>query len=68
MRVVVRSLVKGLGIILPIVITIELLRWLLVTVETRMAPLLENGSPQGLLHSLKKGGAWRLLAFSLSVL
>lgn len=41
MRVVVRSLVKGLGIILPIVITIELLRWLLVTVETRMAPLLE---------------------------
>lgn len=41
MRIVIRSLVKGLGIILPIIITIELLRWLLVTVETRMSPALE---------------------------
>ncbi|MCH8500651.1 MAG: DUF502 domain-containing protein [Aliidiomarina sp.] len=40
MKILLRSLFKGLGIILPLVITIELLRWLLVTVETRLAPVL----------------------------
>lgn len=42
MKILLRSLFKGLGIILPLIITIELLRWLLVTVETRLAPVLET--------------------------
>ena len=41
MKIIAKSLAKGLAIILPIVITIELIRWLLVTIESRLAPLLE---------------------------
>ncbi|MBM35480.1 MULTISPECIES: DUF502 domain-containing protein [unclassified Arsukibacterium] len=41
MRVIVKSLLAGLAIILPLVITIELLRWLLHTVETLLSPLLQ---------------------------
>ncbi|MBV2128995.1 DUF502 domain-containing protein [Arsukibacterium indicum] len=41
MKVIVKSLLKGLAIILPLVITIEVLRWLLAMVETGLAPLLQ---------------------------
>lgn len=41
MKIIAKSLAKGLAIILPIVITIELMRWLLVTVESWLSPLLE---------------------------
>jgi uncharacterized membrane protein len=41
MKVIIKSLLKGLVIILPLVITIELLRWLLQTVEAWLAPLLQ---------------------------
>ena len=41
MKVVVKSLLTGLAIVLPLIITIELLRWLLLTVETGLAPLLQ---------------------------
>lgn len=41
MRVIIKSLLAGLAIVLPLVITIELLRWLLHTVETQLSPLLQ---------------------------
>lgn len=41
MKIIVKSLFKGLAIVLPLVITIELLRWLLLTVETVLAPVLQ---------------------------
>lgn len=41
MKLVIRSLLKGLAIILPLVITIEVIRWLLITIESRLAPVLE---------------------------
>jgi uncharacterized membrane protein len=41
MRIIIKSLLAGLAIILPLVITIELLRWLLHTVETLLSPLLQ---------------------------
>ncbi|GGW56033.1 DUF502 domain-containing protein [Alishewanella tabrizica] len=45
MKIVVKSLLKGLAIILPLVITIELLRWLLLTVETLLTPVLKMVIP-----------------------
>ena len=41
MKIIIKSLLKGLAIILPLVITIELLRWLLHTIETVLTPLLK---------------------------
>ncbi|RUO18750.1 hypothetical protein CWE08_11000 [Aliidiomarina iranensis] len=41
MKLIVSSLFKGLAIILPLVITIEVIRWLLITIESRLAPVLE---------------------------
>jgi uncharacterized membrane protein len=41
MKIIVRSLLKGFAIILPLVITIEVIRWLLITIESRLAPVLE---------------------------
>ena len=41
MKVLVRSLLTGLAIVLPLIITIELLRWLLQLVEGSLAPLLQ---------------------------
>lgn len=41
MKIIARSLVKGFAIILPIIITVELVRWILRTVETRLSPVLE---------------------------
>lgn len=41
MKIVIRSLLKGLAIILPLVITIEVIRWFLITIESRLAPVLE---------------------------
>jgi len=45
MKIVVKSLLKGLAIILPLVITVELLRWLLLTVETLLTPVLKMVIP-----------------------
>ncbi|RUO66372.1 Uncharacterized membrane protein [Pseudidiomarina planktonica] len=39
MKRVLQSLVKGLAILLPIILTITLVRWLLVTMETWLKPL-----------------------------
>lgn len=41
MKIIAKSLMKGLAIILPLVITIELIRWLLTTIETWLAPVLQ---------------------------
>ncbi|MFU8784468.1 DUF502 domain-containing protein [Aliidiomarina sp.] len=41
MKLFVRSLLKGLAILLPLIITIELIRWLLRTVESSLSPVLE---------------------------
>lgn len=41
MKIVVRSLLKGLAIVLPLIITIELLRWLLTTIESVLAPVVQ---------------------------
>jgi uncharacterized membrane protein len=41
MKIVVRSLLKGLAIVLPLIITIELLRWLLTTIENVLAPVVQ---------------------------
>lgn len=41
MNIVVRSLLKGLAIVLPLIITIELLRWLLTTIESALAPVVQ---------------------------
>lgn len=41
MKIVVRSLLKGLAIVLPLIITIELLRWLLTTIESALAPVVQ---------------------------
>lgn len=41
MNIVVRSLLKGLAIVLPLIITIELLRWLLTTIESVLAPVVQ---------------------------
>ncbi|MDX1392307.1 MAG: DUF502 domain-containing protein [Rheinheimera sp.] len=41
MNVIVRSLLTGLAIVLPLIITVELLRWLLHLVESSLAPLLQ---------------------------
>ncbi|WP_166839219.1 DUF502 domain-containing protein [Rheinheimera pleomorphica] len=41
MKVLVRSLLTGLAIVLPLIITIELLRWFLQLVEGSLAPLLQ---------------------------
>lgn len=41
MKVLVRSLLTGLAIVLPLIITIELLRWLLQLVESSLAPLFQ---------------------------
>ncbi|SEA02100.1 DUF502 domain-containing protein [Alkalimonas amylolytica] len=41
MKIIAKSLAKGLAIILPLVITIELIRWLLTTIETWLAPVLQ---------------------------
>lgn len=46
MKFIVRTFVRGLAIILPVVITIELLRWLLLTVENWLAPVLQNLAPE----------------------
>lgn len=45
MKTIVRSLLTGLAIILPLIITIELLRWLLKLVESSLAPLLKLVMP-----------------------
>lgn len=39
MRLIVQSLIKGLAILLPIIVTIFLVRWLLVTIETWLSPI-----------------------------
>ena len=41
MKIVVRSLFTGLAIVLPLIITIELARWLLDLVESSLAPALK---------------------------
>jgi uncharacterized membrane protein len=41
MKIIITSLLKGLAIILPLVITIEVLRWLLTMVETGLTPVLQ---------------------------
>ena len=41
MKIIIKSLLTGLAIVLPLIITIELLRWLLLTVETGLAPVLQ---------------------------
>ena len=46
MKIIVKSLLKGLVIILPLVITLELLRWLLHTVETVLTPVLQLVLPE----------------------
>ncbi|MDX1678370.1 DUF502 domain-containing protein [Arsukibacterium sp.] len=46
MRIIIKSLLAGLAIILPLVITIELLRWLLHTVETQLSPVLQLVLPE----------------------
>lgn len=45
MRKVTRFIVRGLFIILPLVITIELVRWLLMTIEGWLSPTLETFVP-----------------------
>ena len=45
MKIIVKSLFKGLAIVLPLVITIELLRWLLLTVEAVLNPVLKMVLP-----------------------
>ncbi|MCC5453105.1 DUF502 domain-containing protein [Rheinheimera sp. UJ51] len=45
MNIFVKSLLKGLVIILPLVITIEILRWLLHTIESSLAPLFKMVLP-----------------------
>lgn len=46
MKIIIKSLLKGLVIILPLVITLELLRWLLQTVETVLNPMLQLVLPE----------------------
>lgn len=41
MNILVKSLLKGLAIVLPLIITIELLRWLLTTIESVLAPVVQ---------------------------
>ncbi|TRW48283.1 DUF502 domain-containing protein [Aliidiomarina halalkaliphila] len=41
MKLVIQSLLKGLAIILPLLITLEIVRWLLSTIEGSLAPLLQ---------------------------
>lgn len=45
MRKLTRFIVRGLFIILPLVITIELVRWLLMTIEGWLSPTLETFVP-----------------------
>ena len=45
MKTIVKSLFKGLAIVSPLVITIELLRWLLLTVESALNPVLKMVLP-----------------------
>jgi len=45
MKLFVRSLLRGLAILLPLIITVELIRWLLRTVESSLSPLLEMVLP-----------------------
>lgn len=45
MRKLSRFIVRGLFIILPLVITIELVRWLLMTIESWLSPTLEAFVP-----------------------
>lgn len=42
MKIFVRSLLRGFAILLPLIITIELIRWLLRTVESRLAAVLNK--------------------------
>ncbi len=46
MKIIIKSLLKGLVIILPLVITLELIRWLLHTVETVLNPMLQLVLPE----------------------
>ncbi|MCC5854728.1 MAG: DUF502 domain-containing protein [Idiomarina sp.] len=41
MKVIFNAFFRGIAIILPVVITIELLRWLLSTVETWLTPVIQ---------------------------
>lgn len=47
MKFVLQSIFRGLAILLPVVITIELLRWLFMKMETWLAPLLSYVLPSG---------------------
>ncbi|WP_194757421.1 DUF502 domain-containing protein [Aliidiomarina indica] len=41
MKLIIQSLIRGLGIILPLIITFEIVRWLLSTIEGSLAPILQ---------------------------
>ena len=41
MKIIIKSLLTGLAIVLPLIITIELLRWLLTTIESVLAPVVQ---------------------------
>jgi len=45
MKRVIQYLLRGLAILLPIVVTIALVRWLLMTVENSLAPVLKSILP-----------------------
>lgn len=48
MKIIIKSLLKGLVILLPLVITLELIRWLLQTVENVLTPVLQLVLPEKL--------------------
>ena len=39
MKIIIQSLLKGLAILLPIIVTVYLVQWLLVTIETWLSPI-----------------------------
>lgn len=39
MKILIQSLLKGLAILLPIIVTVFLVQWLLVTIETWLSPI-----------------------------
>ena len=39
MKTIIQSLLKGLAILLPIIVTVFLVQWLLVTIETWLSPI-----------------------------
>src|SRR5690554_1086331 len=46
MKLFIQSILRGLAILLPVVITIEVLRWLLMKMEAWTAPILTFALPE----------------------